>query len=267
MTALIEIVLKTVLGGALVLAFAVIAETLSPKRFAGILAAAPSVALASLLMTVTFKGPMDARRACAGMVAGAVGFVAYCALAPSALRRFGVLRGALLALIAWAVVSAAVFPGSASLPAARAASAIPAASRRAEPRRPALRCDPGKIREATPKDAAVRFAFGAGTSAVAGLVTLASPVVGGVFLAFPAILLASLTLIADEEGQTAARDDARGAAAGAVGLAAFAATGSALFHRWPTPTAFVCATVAWLLASGACYGAAWAVGAGADERN
>jgi uncharacterized membrane protein (GlpM family) len=266
MTALIEIVLKTVLGGALVLVFALIAETLSPKRFAGILSAAPSVALASLLMTVTFKGPLDARRACAGMVAGAVGFVAYCALAPSTLRRFGTLRGAALALVGWVVVSAAVFPGSASLPAAHAAGAAPAASRRAEPRRPALRCEPGKVREATPKDAGIRFAFGAGTSAAAGLISVASPVIGGVFLAFPAILLASLTLIADEEGQAAARDDARGAAAGAVGLAAFAATGSALFHRWPTPAAFVCASLAWLLAAAVCYGVACAVGAGADEQ-
>jgi hypothetical protein len=250
-----------------VLVFAVIAETLSPKRFAGILSAAPSVALASLLMTVTFKGPLDARRACAGMVAGAVGFLAYCAVAPSALRRFGTVRGAALALVGWAVVSTAVFPGAASLPAAHAAGAAPAAARHAGPQRPALRFEPGKVREATPKDAAVRFAFGAGTSAIAALVTLASPVVGGVFLAFPAILLASLTLIADEEGQAAARDDARGAAAGAVGLAAFAATGCALFHHWPTPAAFVCATVAWLLASAVCYGIAWAVGAGADEQH
>jgi hypothetical protein len=34
-------------------------------------------------------------------------------------------------------------------------------------------------------------------------------VIGGTFLAFPAILLASLTLVAEEEGGAQSRDDAR----------------------------------------------------------
>ena len=57
------------------------------------------------------------------------------------------------------------------------------------------------------------------------------PYSGGVFLAVWAILLASLTLLADEEGQAAARDDARGATAGAVGLIGFAVVGAVLFSR------------------------------------
>src|ERR671929_74927 len=44
----------------------------------------------------------------------------------------------------------------------------------------------------------------------------------GPLLALPAILIASLTLIADDDGIRAAVDDARGAILGAVGLVAFA---------------------------------------------
>jgi uncharacterized membrane protein (GlpM family) len=266
MTTVVEIVLKAAVGGTFVLLFALLAETLTPKRFAGIFAAAPSVALASLLMTVAFKGPLDARRACVGMIAGAVGFVAYCCVTPASLRRFGTVRGAALALLAWAVVAAALFPAVAAAPAAKASSGAFAVSRHRRLRRPALQCQPSKVRETKPKDGAVRFAFGAGTSTVAGVISaLAGPVVGGIFLAFPAILLASLTLVADEEGQAAARDDARGATAGAFGLIAFALVGGALFHRWPTAWAFGIAASAWAVVSAGCYGGAWLAGLGADE--
>ena len=75
-----------------------------------------------------------------------------------------------------------------------------------------------KLRELRPRDLLVRFLFGAATSAVAGAVAIVfSPIAGGVFLAFPAILAASLTLIAEEEDRTQAREDARGAAVGPWG--------------------------------------------------
>src|SRR5215211_6073084 len=82
------------------------------------------------------------------------------------------------------------------------------------------------VRDLRSRDLLVRFIFGAVTSAVAGsLSILFSPIVGGVFLAFPAILAASLTLIAEEEDHKEAREDARGGAVGAVALAAFAGIG------------------------------------------
>src|SRR5579859_5770747 len=60
---LAELALKALCGGALVLLFALFAQTLSPKRFAGVFAAAPTVAAASLSVTVLFKGSSDAERA------------------------------------------------------------------------------------------------------------------------------------------------------------------------------------------------------------
>jgi uncharacterized membrane protein (GlpM family) len=102
---------------------------------------------------------------------------------------------------------------------------------------------------------AVRFAFGAAVSAIARIISLAAGHrAGGVFLAFPAILLASLTLVAKEEGLRMARDDARGAALGAIGMIAFAALcwGSAdHVNRW---LVLGLATAAWLLVALAAYG-------------
>ncbi|MDQ2815743.1 MAG: hypothetical protein M3Z75_28830, partial [Actinomycetota bacterium] len=133
-------------------------------------------------------------------------------------------------------------------------------------RRPPLRCQPGKVREAKPKDWLIRFLFGAGTSTTAGVIALAAgPVIGGTLLAFPAILLASLTLVAEEDGRAQARDDARGAAAGALGLIGFAVTGAGTYGRMPTVAVFGLVTVAWAVAGLGAYAAAWAVGAGADE--
>jgi drug/metabolite transporter (DMT)-like permease len=266
----LELLAKAVAGGVLVLAFALLAETLSPKRFAGVFAAAPSVALASLAVTVLAKGSTDARIACAGMVAGAIGFVVYCALAPTSMRRFGTLKGSAAALLGWFAVAAAVLPVAASTPAASAA-AMPATAgghRAARRQRPSLACEPGKIKDTEAKQWLVRFTFGAATSALAGAVgKLTDPVIGGAFLAFPAILLASLTLVRKKEGRASARDDARGAGAGALGLCAFAVVGAATFTHVPAVAAFVLATLAWAVVALGAYLLAWLTGHGADEED
>jgi uncharacterized membrane protein (GlpM family) len=107
---------------------------------------------------------------------------------------------------------------------------------------------PGELTTTTARAWVIRFAFGAGVSAAAGVVSaVAGPKAGGLFLAFPAILLASLTLVAQEEGQRQARDDARGATFGTLGLSAFA-VGVAVFA---TKAAM------WIVLSAA--GAAWLV--------
>ncbi|GAA4606274.1 putative membrane protein (GlpM family) [Actinoplanes octamycinicus] len=103
----LEIVLKALAGGVLVLAFAALAQVLKPKRFAGIFAAAPSVALAGLIVTVLFSGDRDLPAAGAGMAVGAVGFVVYCLAAVPLIRRFGAWKGSGAALLAWGAVAAA----------------------------------------------------------------------------------------------------------------------------------------------------------------
>lgn len=71
----------------------------------------------------------------------------------------------------------------------------------------------------------VRFAFGGAITVGTGLVGKHfGPVAAGMFLAFPAILPASLTLVNAHDGRRQCVDDARGARLGTLGLVAFAAT-------------------------------------------
>jgi uncharacterized membrane protein (GlpM family) len=112
----------------------------------------------------------------------------------------------------------------------------------------------GKLRQASARDWLIRFAFGAGVSALAAVISkLAGPAVGGLFLAFPAILLASLTLVAKQEGAHRAREDARGAALGATGLIAFGLVVWATTPGWPVGLTLVAATLAWAAVSGLAY--------------
>jgi Protein of unknown function (DUF3147) len=115
-----------------------------------------------------------------------------------------------------------------------------------------------KLRVVKPRTLLVRFGFGAMTSAVAAVIGLAAePRAGGLFLAFPAILMATITLIEDEEGSREAREDARGAIVGAVGLATFAALAAVLFGRLPSPAVLAVATSGWVIVAVGIYVAVW----------
>jgi uncharacterized membrane protein (GlpM family) len=129
-----------------------------------------------------------------------------------------------------------------------------------------IRASSGKLGKPPTRDWFIRFGFGAAVSAVAGVISaVAGPRAGGVFLAFPAILLASLTLVAKEEGPAQARDDARGAVFGTLGLVAFAVVVAVAVTRWPLWATFVAATLAWVVVSLVAYATARTLGAGADE--
>jgi hypothetical protein len=118
--------------------------------------------------------------------------------------------------------------------------------------------EPKKLREVHARDLAYRFAAGAVTSIVAGVMTLVfGPRIGGIMLAFPAILAASLTLIEEQEDSAEAREDARGAVIGALGMAAFAAVAAILFGAVNAAIVLLAATAAWFLAAFAGYMAAW----------
>jgi uncharacterized membrane protein (GlpM family) len=103
---IVELVVKAVAAGLLVVAFAVLAETLKPKRLAGVLSAVPSVGLASLVVTAGFSGQHDVAQAARGMIVGAVAFVVYCLAAVPLVGRWGAWRGSVAALLAWGSVAA-----------------------------------------------------------------------------------------------------------------------------------------------------------------
>jgi uncharacterized membrane protein (GlpM family) len=100
--------IKGLAGGALVVAFALACQGLSPKRFAGLFSAAPAVALAGLVVVALDKGPHTAHENAVGMLAGAAGMVAYAAAAVPLLRRMKAPAAAALALGAWTLVAGAV---------------------------------------------------------------------------------------------------------------------------------------------------------------
>ncbi len=82
--------------------------------------------------------------------------------------------------------------------------------------------EPSKVKQTKPRAYLVRFIFGGLITALSGYLTTKFGVaVGGLFLGFPAILSASLTLVKKHEGEEAAGDDALGAVAGSIGLVAF----------------------------------------------
>lgn len=118
--------------------------------------------------------------------------------------------------------------------------------------------DAGKAAKAKPRDLVIRFVAGASTSIAAGLVTLAfNARVGGIFLAFPAILAASLTLIEQQEDSVDAREDARGAIAGGFALAAFAAVAAVSFGHLAGALVLALAAVAWIVMAGVLYAVLW----------
>lgn len=72
-----DILIRFLIGGVVVSIFAVIGDVFKPKTFAGLFGAAPSVALATLLLTVRKDGPLYASTEARSMIAGAVAFFVY----------------------------------------------------------------------------------------------------------------------------------------------------------------------------------------------
>jgi uncharacterized membrane protein (GlpM family) len=72
-----QILVRIILGGLVVAAFAVVGDVLKPKRFAGLFGAAPAVALATLALTFMEKDAQTVSTMGQSMVAGAAGFLAY----------------------------------------------------------------------------------------------------------------------------------------------------------------------------------------------
>jgi hypothetical protein len=83
-----EGLLRFVIGGALVSAFAVLGDIFKPKSFAGLFGATPSLALASLVLTIIEKGTTYSSVEARSMIAGAIAFFAYACCVSYALMRY-----------------------------------------------------------------------------------------------------------------------------------------------------------------------------------
>lgn len=113
---------------------------------------------------------------------------------------------------------------------------------------------PKKMKRTTAREMAVRAGFGGAVSVVAAVIGVVfGSRVGGLFLACPAILPATLTLIEKKDGKRRAEEDEHGSIAGAIGLVAFAVVGALLVMRTNVGVALSAAMLAWLVASMAAY--------------
>jgi hypothetical protein len=115
-----------------------------------------------------------------------------------------------------------------------------------------VRFDLARLRQSKWQDYAVRFLFGGLVTALTGAIAAKfGPSVGGLFLAFPAILPASATLIEKHDNKDAAGFDTLGAAVGSIGLLTFAIV-VWLFATYLTAWAVLTlATLVWFLISSA----------------
>lgn len=98
-----EILFRFLIGGLFVSAFAVLSDTFRPRTFAGLFGAAPSVALASLLLTIAVQGKQTAVIESRSMILGAAALLVYsCAVSFVLLRfKWPVPVVSLLGLLLW----------------------------------------------------------------------------------------------------------------------------------------------------------------------
>jgi hypothetical protein len=100
---------KGLVGGLAVVGFSLLGQAGHPKRFAGLFAAAPSVALASLALTALLKGPAATVPYAHGMLIGSAGMLAYCLVSLYLIDRLHALFGSILAWLAWLLVAGGLY--------------------------------------------------------------------------------------------------------------------------------------------------------------
>jgi len=121
------------------------------------------------------------------------------------------------------------------------------------------------LKQTTLREHLTRFVLGGAVTVAAGLIAQRwGPVIGGLFLSFPAIFPASATLIESHEmqrkrqigldgrkrGREAAALDALGATLGAIGLTAFATVLWRFLPAHSSWAALTLAVAAWAVVSG-----------------
>lgn len=98
-----EYLIRFVVGGFFVSAFAALGDILRPRSFAGLFGAAPSIAIATLLMAFLKEGPAYAALEARSMIVGSSALLAYSLLSCQFMKRFELsgLLSTFLASGAW----------------------------------------------------------------------------------------------------------------------------------------------------------------------
>ncbi len=106
-----DLALRFVLGGAVVSAFAAIAELFEPKSFSGLFGAAPSVAITTLTLTYLSDGAEATATAARWMLVATPAMLAYstCCVAACRRERIPVWLAALAAWLVWLAVALGLY--------------------------------------------------------------------------------------------------------------------------------------------------------------
>jgi len=83
-----ELISRFLIGGTLVSAFALVGDAVRPKSFTGLFGAAPSIALATLGLTVATEGRDYAAIEARSMIAGAIAFFIYALIVSKVMMRY-----------------------------------------------------------------------------------------------------------------------------------------------------------------------------------
>ena len=83
-----DLIVRFLIGGTLVSVFALVGDILRPKSFAGLFGAAPSIALATLGLTIAAQGTEYAAIEARSMVAGSIAFFIYASIVSNVLMRY-----------------------------------------------------------------------------------------------------------------------------------------------------------------------------------
>jgi hypothetical protein len=114
--------------------------------------------------------------------------------------------------------------------------------------------DLGCLRRRRPAEFALRFGFGAGIALAAALISLRFGArAGGIFLAFPAILPASLSMIEHDDGNERAVIDSIGAILGSLALVACAVVATLALPRTGAVAGVGLVLAAWLVVAAVLY--------------
>lgn len=83
-----DLILRFFIGGIVVSVFAMLGDVFRPKSFAGLFGAAPSVALATIGLTIAHDGKTYASIEARSMMLGSIAFLLYAALVCRILMRY-----------------------------------------------------------------------------------------------------------------------------------------------------------------------------------
>ena len=100
-----SIAIRCVFGGVSVVLFSLIGGIVVPKRLSGVFGGAPSVALASLTLTMIKRGGGPIPGLMDGMILGSMAFIAYVLAAKLLCARLSPAIAAFLAWTAWFAVA------------------------------------------------------------------------------------------------------------------------------------------------------------------